>query len=96
MEKMEESWEALEVLEKNSHNFTSNRLKQLVRLSGDANKLINDEDPYYEDEDDQSTFEGLLPDIVSHLREFKSYIKWVNNTPVPQKGLVQYFDDLQN
>lgn len=41
-------------------------------------------------------FEGLLPDVLEQLNEFKGYIKWVDNVPVPQKGLVQYYDDLQD
>ena len=95
MEKMEEVWDKIYDLSKNSKNFRSNRLKQLVTITH-SSVQPQDQEPFYEDQDDQSVFEGLLPDLSSHLSEFKSYVKWVDNVPVPQKGLVQYFDDLQD
>lgn len=60
-----------------------------------GNKL-NDDEIYMEDEDDQSNYAGLMPDIMTNLEEFKAYIKWEGNVPVPQKGLVAYFDQLQD
>jgi hypothetical protein len=93
MEKLETAWEAMGILRTSLPKFRSVRLRQLVTISSEAR--ISDEDIYSEDEDDQSTLEGLLPNVTANLEEFKSYVKWENGVPVPQKGLVAYFDELQ-
>lgn len=68
MEKMEQAWEGIEILRRQYSNLKSIRLRQLITLTNNINQ---NEDVYYEDEDDQSTFEGLLPDIIHTLKEFK-------------------------
>lgn len=52
-------------------------------------------DNYYDEEDEESV-NGNLPNILANLEEFKSYVKWEGNVPVPQKGLVAYYDQLQD
>lgn len=89
---MEEGWEAILILKKNLNNFRSLRLKQLLSLNKNA---INDDDVYYEDQDDQSTFECVLPDIMGALQEFKSFVKWEGDIPIPQKGLAATYDAIQ-
>ncbi len=89
---MEYAWEAVSILGKKCKQFKSNRLKQLVILANQKDLLQNEEEIYAEDEDDQSVHNGLMPDIISHLTEFKAYVKWEGNVPIPQKGLVSYFD----
>lgn len=59
------AWEAVEILRKKAKNFKSVRLRQLVTLGNSVK--INEEDIYAEDEDDQSNWEGLLPDIIANL-----------------------------
>lgn len=65
MEKMEEAWGAISILKNCSKNFKSMRLKQLLTVGNSVK--INEEDVYAEDEDDQSNFPGLLPDIMANL-----------------------------
>lgn len=45
-------------------DFRSSRLKQLLNY---AKNVVGEDEIYYEDEDDQSTFDGLLPDIIGAL-----------------------------
>jgi hypothetical protein len=40
--------------------------------------------------------EGLLPLIRETLAQFEEYIKWEDNIPRPQKGLVESYDMLQD
>lgn len=94
MEKLEESWEAIQILSKFHRKFKSTRLKQLTTMGNTVK--ISEEDVYEEDEDDQSCFEGLLPDVIANLEDFKSYIKWEDNVPIPQRGLVAHFDELKD
>lgn len=84
----------MSIIGKCRKKFKSSRLKQLITLA--AQDTIKNDSVYGENQDDQSCYVGLLPNITAHLDQFKTYIKWEEgNIPIPQKGLVTYFDQLQ-
>jgi uncharacterized membrane-anchored protein YhcB (DUF1043 family) len=83
IEHLNKSWHALEMLRKHKDKFKSNRLIKLLTL--DHSKDENSE-PHHEE--DEETASGLLPSVREHLAQFDQYIKWEDNVPKPQKGLV--------
>ena len=78
-------------LKEKQHSFTSSRLKKLLSEADNSNSF-GDEAVLMEGNENQT---GILPNINHHLKEFSAYLKWEEDIPIPQKGLVAEYDQME-
>lgn len=91
MMKLDRAYTSIQDLRKKVPVFRSYRLRRL--LTGVSNEsTLEDDNIYFENQESIETVEGLLPNIPSHLEEINSLLRWENDVPVPQSGLVPQYD----
>ena len=45
-----------------------------------------------EDESEQNIDTPMLPDVMSHLAQIDAFVKWDDDRPIPQEGLMKEYD----